>query len=207
MRLYDITHPLGNGTAAWPGDTVFRIKPAWQISQGASVNVSSITLSPHNGTHADAPYHYDETGLTMDEVPLDRYMGPARVIAMEGQAAVTEADLRALDLAGVERLLIRTGSCPDPARFNPAFSYLEPEAVRYLAGRGIRLIGTDAHSVDPCESKDLPAHHACREAGILILENLNLVDVPDGDYELIALPLRLAGADASPIRAVLRSRD
>lgn len=204
MRLYDITHPLGNATAPWPGDTAFEYEPTWQIAQGSSVNLSKVTLGLHNGTHTDAPYHYDEQGLRMDQVPLHRYIGRARVVALEGRSVLSEVDMHSLDLTGVERLLIRTGSCPDPTCFNEAFTYLEPEAVRYLAAQGVRLLGTDAHSVDAFDSKDLQAHNACRESGMLILENLFLAGVPVGDYELIALPLKLVGADGSPVRAVLR---
>jgi arylformamidase len=205
MKLIDITHPLSARTAEWPGDTPFSLEPTAQIVRGDSVNLSKITLSPHNGTHADAPYHYDAQGAFMADVGLDRYVGRCRLVALEGRRSVTEADLRALNLAGVERLLIRTGSCPDLSRFNPDFTYIEPDAVRYLASIGIGLIGTDAHSVDPSSSKELPAHHACAEAGILILENLNLAGVATGEYELIALPLKIEGADGSPVRAVLRT--
>lgn len=204
-KLYDITHPLGNATAHWPGDEPFQLEPTWKLADGNAVNLSKITLSPHNGTHADAPYHYDDQGMRMDEVPLDRYMGTARVVALEGRSMISEADVRALDLTGVERLLVRTGSYPDYRQFNPDFTAFEPAAIAYLAQAGVRLIGTDAHSMDPRTSKDLPSHHACAQAGMLILENLNLADVPPGDYELIALPLRLVGADGSPVRAVLRS--
>lgn len=204
MRLYDITHTLGNGSACWPGDTRFHRELTASLAGGDSVNLSHMELSPHNGTHTDAPYHYDEGGLRMHEVPLQAYIGPARLIAVEGKPAVTEADLRAANLVGVERLLIRTGSCPDPTQFNPGFTYLEPDAVQYLSSLGVRLIGVDTHSVDAFDREDLPAHKICRGAGMLILENLNLAGVPTGDYELIALPLKLEGADASPVRAVLR---
>ncbi|HLO03555.1 MAG TPA: arylformamidase [Symbiobacteriaceae bacterium] len=204
MRLWDITHPLSNTTAAWPGDTPYQFRLSWQIKEGSSVNVGHVTLSPHNGTHADAPFHYDDQGATMEQVNLSRYIGPALVVGLEGRTLIERADLLALDLVGVERLLVRTGSCPDLNHFHPDFTAFAPEAIQYLAEQGIRLIGTDAHSVDPAESKELPAHHACRTAGILIVENLNLAGVPEGRYELIALPLKLAGADASPIRAILR---
>lgn len=206
MRLYDITHPLGNSTTHWPGDTPFRLTPTAEMAAGSSVNLSEVTLSLHNGTHADAPYHYDNAGRTMADTPLEAFIGPARVIDLTGRQSVSPADLQELDLAGAERVLIRTGSCPDPTRFNEGFTYLEPEAIRYLAGLGVRLIGTDAHSVDPFTSKDLPAHNACRETGLFILENLNLATVTPGDYELIALPLKLVGGDGSPVRAVLRDR-
>jgi len=204
--LYDITHPLGNSSAPWPGDTAFTLDLTCKIADGAAVNISRLTLSPHNGTHADAPLHYDAAGVAMADVPPDRYIGPARLLALQARSAITRSDLAHLDLQGVTRLLVRTGSCPDPARFYPDFTYFEPDAVQYLGAQGVGLIGTDAHSMDPADSKDLPAHHACRRAGILILENLNLASVPPGDYELIALPLKLVGADGSPVRAVLRQR-
>jgi arylformamidase len=205
MKLFDITHPLGPATTPWPEDTAFGIEQTVTIAAGAPVNVSRITLSPHNGTHADAPYHYDDAGLRMDEVPLAPFIGRARLVSLEGRPSIGAADLQGLNLTGVERLLIRTGSCPDLSRFNPGFTYLEADAVDLMAQQGIKLVGTDAHSVDEATSKDLPAHLACGRAGMMILENLNLTAVPPGDYELIALPLRLVGADGSPIRAILRT--
>ncbi|HYF91335.1 MAG TPA: arylformamidase [Symbiobacteriaceae bacterium] len=205
MKLYDISHPLCNATAHWPGDEPFRLERTASLAEGAAVNLSRLSLSPHNGTHADAPYHYVDTGPGIDEVSLDRYIGPARLVALEGRTMITEADLQGLDLAGVERLLFRTGSFPDYTQFDLDFTAFEPAAIEHLASIGVRLIGTDGHSMDPRTSKDLPAHRACGRAGILIIENLNLADVPPGDYELIALPLKLVGADGSPLRAVLRS--
>lgn len=204
MRIWDITHPLANSTAAWPGDTPYQFRLNWQIAAGSTVNVGHVMLSPHNGTHADAPYHYDDQGATMEQLDLARYIGPAQVVHLEGRRMIEVADLQALDLARTMRLLVRTGSCPDPSRFQTDFTAFAPAAIEYLAECGIHLIGTDAHSVDPAESKELPAHQACRAAGMLILENLNLAEVPEGRYELIALPLKLVGADASPIRAILR---
>lgn len=204
MRIWDITHPLGNSTAAFPGDTVYQFRLNWQIKEGSSVNVGHLTLSPHDGTHADAPFHYDDQGATMEQVDLARYIGPALVVELTGRRLIESADLQGLALAGVDRLLVRTGSCPNPTQFNMEFTAFSGEAIAYLAAQGVRLIGTDGHSMDPADSKSLPAHHACRVAGMLILENLNLAAVPVGVYELIALPLKLVGADASPIRAVLR---
>lgn len=205
MKYYDISRPLHDATAHWPGDEPFHLESTMKITDGKSVNLSKISLSPHNGTHADAPYHCDDAGARMDEVPVERYVGPARVVALEGRSLITMADVQALDLNGVERLLVRTGSYPDYTRFNLAFTAFAADAIEYLAAAGVRLIGTDAHSMDPLTSHDLPAHHACGRTGMLILENLDLSAVPPGDYELIALPLRLVGGDGSPIRAVLRS--
>lgn len=205
MKLYDLSHPLSAATPPWPGDTPFGLAPTARLAAGDSVNLSSFTMSPHVGTHADAPYHYDNQGPGIDQVPVERYIGPARVVALEGRTIIDEADLRGLSLSGVERLLVRTGSCPDSTRFHDSFTAFTAAAIRYMAAQGVRLLGTDAHSVDPSESKTLDAHHACGAAGILILENLNLAAVPEGAYELIALPLKLVGADGSPVRAVLRA--
>lgn len=205
MKLYDISHPLCDATAHWPGDEPFHSEQTMRLADGNAVNLSKLTLSPHNGTHADAPYHYEADGMRMAEVPLERYIGPARLVDLGGREMITEADVRAIDLAGVERLLIRTGSYPDYTQFNPQFTAFAPEAIEYLGQVGVRLIGSDAHSMDPMHSKELPSHHACGRLGILILENLNLAGVPTGDYELIALPLRLVDGDGSPVRAVLRS--
>ncbi|MGE5672695.1 MAG: arylformamidase [Mycobacterium leprae] len=205
MKLIDITRPLSAASAHWPGDTPFQLQWTWRLDAGEAVNLSSVTLSPHIATHTDAPYHYRADGPTMDQVDLLRYIGPARVVAVVGRERITPADLAALDLAGVERLLIRTDSCPDSKRFYTDFTYLEPEAVHYLAQVGVKLLGTDAHSVDPSDSHELPSHHACGESGILIMENLDLSAVEPGTYELIAFPLKLVGADGSPVRAVLRT--
>lgn len=205
--LHDITRPLAAGTAPWPGDTPFSLRWTWTQAAGAAVNVSAFTMSPHTGTHADAPYHCDAAAPGMDAVGLAPYLGPCRVADLSGRAAVTAADLGALDLTGVRRLLVRTGSNPAVDRFNPGFTWLEPVAAEVLAALGVMLFGTDAPSVDPYDSQDLPAHRALGRGRIAILENLWLDAVAPGDYELIALPLRLAGADAAPIRAVLRALD
>lgn len=207
MRLIDITHPLSERTATWPGDTPFSLTETARIARGAAVNLSVIRTSPHVGTHADAPLHYEERGAGMAELPLEPFVGPCLVVALEGRQAITVDDLRQLGLQlGLERLLVRTGSCPDLSRFYPDLTYFEPDAIHYLASLGVKLIGTDAHSVDPSESKDLPAHRACGQTGIFIVENLRLGEVEPGEYELIALPLKLEAADGSPVRAVLRTR-
>jgi len=175
------------------------------MAEGSTVNVSQFSMSTHNGTHADAPFHYDNNAASIDQIPVERYLGPAKVVSLPGRAVIGVCDIASLNLVGVERLLIRTLSCPDSDYFNRTFTYFDSEAIRVLATLGVRLIGTDAHSVDALDSKALPAHTACLAADILILENLRMAHVPDGDYELIALPLKLIGADGSPVRAVLRT--
>lgn len=214
MALIDISAPLGLRTAPFPGDTPFTRKWTMRMSEGDSCNVSAVTQSPHVGTHADAPYHYDPYGLTTEQLPLDLYVGLAQVVHVrseiqDGQPYVTVDALRAAawPTSPVERILLRTDSYRDVAHFDPGFAALSPEAVDYLADYGVRLIGVDTPSVDPAASTDLPAHRRCCERGVLILEVLRLAHVIPGMYELIALPLALSGSDASPVRAVLRTLD
>ena len=231
MPVYDISRPLGPATEPWPGDTPLSLAWGMRLADGASCNVSAITLSPHVGTHADAPYHYSEEGAAMAAVALDPYLGPATVIDLPGRTCITAADLAPLLPAAARRTVLGTpgpaprgpdavargvtGRAPpprdraprDPYAFDRGFTCLAPDAVALLAERGCRLVGTDAPSVDHLTSQDLPAHKACLAHNIYILENLELAHVPDGEYELIALPLRLEGADGSPVRAVLRRPD
>ena len=182
-----------------------------RVAEGASVNLGRLELSPHTGTHADAPFHVADTGAAMADVPLDAYIGPARVVEVSGwrdaaEAWITLEDAHcALSPGPAERILFRTGCWTDPQRFPERFPGFSPDAADLLLDSGVLLVGTDAPSVDSFESKDLPVHHRLRRRGAVNLENLFLDRVPEGDYELIALPLRLEGADGSPVRAVLRT--
>jgi arylformamidase len=205
-RLYDISRPLAPDTAPWPGDEPVRIARTLAIEAGANVNLGALTTSLHNATHADAPFHVTDTGGTIEQVALDRYLGPARLVEAPEDGPLGAAwARRVLEEGAVERLLVRTGSWERSGGAFPAdFPVPSPEAARVLAQGGVRLFGTDAPSVDPVDSATLDAHHALIGAGVAILENLDLTDVPVGRYELIALPLRIAGGDASPVRAVLR---
>ncbi|MDQ3555870.1 MAG: arylformamidase [Gemmatimonadota bacterium] len=210
--LYDITRPISASVPVWPGDTPFRLDWTLRRAEGASVNLARLEMSPHTGTHADAPFHVAADGARMAEVPLDAYLGPARVVEAcgwreaVGPWIVVDDVERALAGDPQERLLFRTGCWTDLERFPDPFPGFAPDAARRLVDAGVRLVGTDAPSVDPFDSKALPAHHILREGGVANLENLLLDGVPEGEYELVALPLRLEGADASPVRAVLRSR-
>jgi len=212
-RIYDITLPLHTRLAGWPGDTLFDFHLAWQQSAGASVNVGALTMSVHTGTHADAPFHFDAEGATVDALPLDAFLGPARVLDVRAAivsrgpgARLTAADLAPAgpDLAHAPRLLLRTDAWTDHTRFPEAVPTLAEDAVALLSAQGVRLVGVDLPSVDALDSTTLPVHRALHRAGIQILENLDLRNVPAGRYELIALPLKLAGADGAPVRAVLR---
>lgn len=204
-RIWDISQPLRTGIPVWPGDTEYGEARTWQLTGDCPVNVSKLTLSTHTGTHADAPLHYDAAGLAIGSVALDAYLGPCRVIDLAGQSgAVSPAQLLPHLADSPKRVLIRTYAVAPQAEWDPAYRAIAAESVERLALQGIVLIGTDTPSLDPQESKTMDAHHAVRRNGMAILEGLVLDDVPPGDYELIALPLKLATLDASPVRAILR---
>jgi arylformamidase len=193
-------------TAGWPGDVPFTFRLGSTIATGASVNVGSIETSVHAGTHCDAPFHFNDAGATVDRVPLDAFLGSCSVVHLT-DLTDWRGDLARLHPDGQvpPRLLFRTGSWPDSSRFPIAVPSIPVEQAEWLAANGLRLFGVDLPSVDPLDSKNLAVHHALARHGTAILEGLWLDGVPEGQYELIALPLRLAGADGSPVRAVLRN--
>lgn len=204
--LWDISPPVHAGAPVFPGDTAYAQQWVASIGPACPVNVSAITLSPHVGSHADAPLHYDPAGAPIGEVPLETFIGPCRVIHAIGVGPLVQFDHLSHALKDVPpRVLVRTyARMPQDAFDNdlPAFA---PETVERLADLGVVLIGIDSASIDPASSKTLDSHQVIRRRGLRVLENLLLDDVPEGDYELIALPLKLTTADASPVRAVLRS--
>jgi arylformamidase len=207
-KLIDISRPLYTGAPHWPGDTSTDFGLTARMAAGASCNVGRLTCSVHNGTHADAPFHYNDRGTTIDALAPELFVGPARVIDARGQAAFTEklfAGLTAADFAATPRVLFRTDTWADPATFPSAWPLLDRALPAWLAARGVKLIGLDVPSVDELNNKDMAIHHLLEAANILILESLDLRDVEPGVYELIALPLKLRGADGSPVRAVLRT--
>ncbi len=204
LSIIDISEPLQKGVSGWPGDTPFSFDLTWTKEQSGSVNVGKITMSIHTGTHIDAPFHFDNEGKRVQQLDLARYLGRARVIHLAGLSSIGAADLQDIDLDGVERLLIRTDSWVDRSSFPEKITYLQKDIAPFLAQKKIGLIGLDVPSVDPIDSKELPAHHALHQYEIHILEGAVLHHVEPGDYELIALPLPLVGADGSPVRAVLR---
>jgi arylformamidase len=207
MKIHDISRPIRTGMPVWPGDTAAEFTLVATIPAGSSCNVGRLLLSVHSGTHGDAPFHYNQGGAKMDELPLDTYVGPARVVDIRGHAIVTPALLSAVDFSGTPRVLFKSDSWPDPTVFPADWPLMTPDLPAWLAARGVRLVGLDVPSVDHLKSKDMAIHHALDAARILILENLDLRDVEPGVYELIALPLKIHGGDGSPIRAVLRTRD
>jgi arylformamidase len=203
--LYDISPTIRPEIPVWPGDTAFEARLAWSIAAGASVNVAAVSTTLHLGAHADAPFHTEARGEGVGELPLERYLGPCRVVKVPAAALLEPRHVEGIDLASPRRLLFRSDSVRDRRSFPERFTALSPELAALLGERGVLLVGMDTPSVDPFESKDLAAHHALARGGVAILESLLLDGVPEGTYELIALPLKLAGLDASPVRAVLRT--
>lgn len=205
--LYDITRTVSSRTAVFPGDTPYSTRLNWRISDGAPVNLTTMTTTPHVGTHADAYFHFEPNGNHPATMPLEPYFGRARVVTVSkrtGEIGFDDFPPGILD--GIERLLIHTwvSDVPDD-QWTEDFPYPGVKLLETLAARGVVLIGVDVSSVDSIDSATLPGHHAFRRLGMVNLENLMLRGVPDGDYELVALPLKLDAACGSPVRAVLRT--
>ncbi|CAM3986934.1 arylformamidase [Bacillus paramycoides] len=200
----DISQPLNNDIATWPGDTPFSYEVSWSKKDSGSVNVGKLTMSIHTGTHIDAPFHFDNDGKKVLDLDIDVYVGAVRIIDVSGLESIGKKELETINLEGVERLLLRTSSHGKAQEFPEEIPYLRADIAPFLSSKGIRLIGVDVPSVDPLDDKELAAHHQLFKHGIHILENVVLDDVVDGDYELIALPLALTDADGSPVRAVIR---
>ena len=203
--LWDISPPVHAGSPVFPGDTVYSQRWSATLGPGCPVNVSALTLSPHVGAHADAPLHYDADGAAVGLLALEPYLGRCRVIHAIGRGPLIAWAHLAHALHDLPpRVLVRTYARAPLARFDDALTAYAADTVERLADAGVMLIGIDTASIDPAASKDLPSHQVIRRRGLRVLENLLLDDVPEGDYELIALPLKLTTADASPVRAVLR---
>ncbi len=205
--IHDISPPISPLLAVWPGDTPPRREVLLDISQGDNITLSSLRATVHLGAHADAPSHYGRDAATIDRRPLDLYLGPCQVMRVTANPRSRIGPKQLPDAVRAPRVLLATGTFPDPHVFNEGFAALAPEMLSFLAGQGVRLVGIDTPSVDLFDSKDLPSHQAALAHDLAILEGLVLRDVPEGLYELIALPLRLVGFDASPVRAILRSLD
>jgi arylformamidase len=201
--LIDISVVVSESTPEWPGDTPYSCRWTWDMARGDSVNVSCIATSPHVGTHADAPFHVDSGWPASDALGLDAFAGPATVVDVSGLDGPIALSTLGTRVAG-GRLLLRTGRSIAAGLFPLSWPWLHEDTVRELLARGLRLLGVDAPSVDGRDSKALDVHRALFKGGAVVLENLDLRHAPPGDYELTAFPLRIAGLDAAPVRAVLR---
>jgi arylformamidase len=204
---FDATVHCGPGTPPWPGDTPYSCGWTLRIAAGGSVNLSSVTMSPHVGTHADAPLHVRDGGRPSDALPVPPFNGLVHVVDVRDIGdVITRAQLaERLPVAEPARLILRTGQSVAEGRFPLAWAWLDAEVAADLARRGLVLLGTDAPSVDHKDARTLATHHALFDHGAHVLENLDLRDVTPGMYELRALPMRLQGADAAPVRALLRA--
>jgi len=207
MRIIDISRTISTSTAVWPGDTPFSFRHALRIVDGADYNLTHISMSPHTGSHADAPWHFDDTGRHPAALPLEPYVGRAHVVSVHRkEGGIVPGDLASFDPAGIERLLLRTWvSDLADEKWPGDFPFPTPELVSFLADRGLVLLGADFPSMDARDSRDLVCHRLLAARGVATLENLALAGVPDGVYELIALPLKFAHLCGSPVRAVLRT--
>jgi arylformamidase len=212
MKIWDISRTLSQDLAEWPGDEPFRYRLTNQITKGASVNLGAITMSVHNGTHADARFHFETEGESIEKNPLDIYLGRATVVDLAPAFAqsrekhlITTEDLRAHaeEIAATSRLLVKTGRWSDSTIFPSQIPVVAAGVPAWLQKNGVKLLGLDLPSMDEIDSKSLQNHHALARAGIAIVESLDLSDVAAGIYNFVALPLKIAGADGAPIRAVL----
>ncbi|MFW2350202.1 arylformamidase [Qipengyuania sp.] len=203
-RIWDISQTLRPGLPVWPGDTQFTFERTWKMEDGSPVNVGRMRMSTHSGTHGDAPLHYSETAPDIASVELDPYIGECLVVDATGVSggSISVGDLP--HLGSADRVLFRTFETFPHDRWDSGFTAIDAEAIEWLALQGVKLVGTDAPSVDPQESKTMDAHKAVLEHDMRILEGLVLDGIPEGRYELIALPLKIAGGDAGLCRAILR---
>ncbi|HEU4585167.1 MAG TPA: cyclase family protein [Gemmatimonadaceae bacterium] len=205
MSIRDISIAMGEGTPEWPGDTPFSCRWSWQIARGESVNVSEIRSSPHVGTHADAPLHVVDGWPASHELPLEPFLGRVFVLGVDPSLPLIEPAHLASLPSRIERLLIRTDHTIAAGSFPAFWPTLSEPALRLLLSRGLRLLGVDSPSVDARTSTTLDIHKALFAGGAYNIENLDLRGVPDGEYDLIAPPLKINAVDAAPVRALLRS--
>jgi arylformamidase len=205
MQIIDISRTLANDLAPWPGDTPFHYELKWKMAGGAAVNVGAVAMGVHNGTHADAVFHFDPKGGTIDGVELGAFFGPAIVAEVTNSPTIEISHLERWSdaLRDAPRLLLKTDAWRDAKVFPQEVPTISGEMATWLQARGVRLLGLDVPSVDSIDSKDLRIHHALAEAGIAIVESLDLSSVAEGKYQLAALPLKIAGSDAAPVRAIL----
>lgn len=204
-KIIDISPEISPQLAVWPGDTPFSQSFLMGFSKGDHLDLSTINATVHLGAHTDAPSHYHADGETMESRTLDFYFGPCQIMDVKTKKGER---IQPEDVCGEiseERVLFRTGSYPDPDHFNEDFCSLSPELIHFLSEKGVRLVGIDTPSVDPFSSKKLESHNAIFENDMAILEGVVLDQVETGVYTLCALPLKIKGSDASPVRAVLLS--
>ncbi len=207
-RYIDVTVPLSSAVPTFPGDPRFEMDFPHRIADGKPYNVARIRMGVHSATHVDAPFHFKADGATVDALPLEILIGKCRVLEIADRERIERAELQKADLRDDIRLLLKTrmsGQLRNP-EFQEDFVHLAPEAAEYLVQAGIKLLGIDYLSIEKFGSAGFEAHHALLGAGVIVIEGLDLSDVEAGDYDLICLPLKIAGADGAPARVVLKRR-
>jgi len=210
VKYYDISLPLSEDLPTWPGDPKLTLTLAASLSRGDDANVTRLDMSAHSGTHIDAPFHFEPKGIGVDALPLEILIGPCRLFDLGSPLnGIDAAHLKSLDLKGTKRVLLKTPNSERWAQgdtaFHRDFVYLTTEGAEYLISQGVQLVGIDALSIEKYAYPGHPTHRALLRNKVVILEGLDLSAVPVGDYELIALPLKLKGADGAPARAILRA--
>jgi len=212
MKIWDISRTLSSDFAEWPGDQPFHHRLTREIAKGQTVNLGAIAMSLHNGTHADARFHFDPKGESIEKAPLDIYLGRATVVDLaqtffcsKEKHLITTEDLapHAEEIAATSRLLVKTGRWGDSTIFPNQIPVIAADVPAWLQKNGVKLLGLDLPSMDEIDSKSLQNHHALACAGIAIVESLDLSDVGSGIYNFAALPLKIAGGDGAPMRAIL----
>ena len=212
MRIWDISRTLSNELAEWPGDEPFHFQLTKTIAEGQSVNLGTIEMSVHNGTHADARFHFDTKGESIEKAPLEIYLGRAVVVDLreafsqsKGKHLITIEDFQphSEEIAETSRVLVKTGRWSDSTIFPDRIPVVAADVPAWLQKNGVKLLGVDLPSMDEIDSKSLQNHHALAAAGVAIVESLDLSGAGAGIYDFAALPLKIAGGDGAPMRAVL----
>jgi arylformamidase len=207
-RIYDVSVPIRDGGLIYPGNPEIHLSLQQSVALGAGANVSSVEFGSHTGTHVDAARHFFDDGQTVDQIPLETLMGPALVLEFGSETVVTRADLEKHDLSNVDRVLLKTRNSSyltqDP-EFHRDYTFLAPDGAEHLVNLGVKLVGIDYLSIEQFHSGHHRTHLTLLRANVVIVEALNLADVPPGRYMLYCLPIKLAGCDGAPARAVLIS--
>jgi arylformamidase len=206
MALIDVSVPLDAQLPTYPHNTPFTLEAIKRIARGDSSNVSTLHMSAHAGTHVDAPRHFFDDRPGTEALPLDRLIGPARVIEVGSRTGIAAEDLAPIDFSDDVRLLIKTHNSTfwGSAAFHEDYVGVTDSGARHLVERGVQVVGVDYLSVEQFRNVGKPAHHVLLGAGIVVIEGLNLRDVEPGVYEMFCLPLRVVGSDGAPARVVLR---
>lgn len=205
-RIYDISVPIRTGGVVYPGNPEIDIKLTSSVARGDSANVSQIVFGSHTGTHADSSRHFFDDAQPVDQIPLERLIGPARLVVMGDEVrSVGEKELRAAGIEGQKRVLIKTRNSEllKQKEFVPDYTFIAPDAAEYLVAIGVELVGVDYLSIEQFHSGHHKTHRTLLAQDVVIIEGLALSEPPSGDYQLICLPLRLEGLDGAPARAVL----